>query len=100
MLLKIVCVLGAVFLVVAARALWEGSWERIKWFGLLLGASVSTGLLILLKGWVQQVPFGVGMLLSFCCGISIALLALVMICFTIAMLFYRLERLRKVRKGR
>lgn len=86
----IVAVAGIVLL----RALWEGSWERIK----VLGLSVAAALVARGAGWLDghlaQWPWGIGTFSSAMCGVVGLVLWVLAVIGVLKAVFEGLENLK------
>lgn len=68
---SIAAVLGVIALM---RALWEGSWVRIKWFGIAFVAVPLAIAAARLDGHVAQWPWGIGTFSSAMCWVAVKVL--------------------------
>jgi hypothetical protein len=100
MFMPLVWAIVVVVGIVMVRALWEGSWERFKWLGLGTVLSLLSAFFGWLEGRVAHLPWGLGTVASFLCGVLMLVIGIFGFVILIRMIFGGLEALKEESRGR
>ncbi len=86
--------------IVLLRALWEGSWERVRWLGMTIAFGLLLALFWWAEGWAARLPSGFGTLGSFVCGLVMLVAGILGLVFLVKMIFLDLKTLKEESQGR